>query len=109
MESRGSHRLNTMARLLRGLHLDGMLFAGIIAILAAGMLALYSATGQSTGMLVNQSIRVLAALAAMLLLAQVEPTFMRRVAPWIYLVGLALLATVLVAGETTAISAKSLS
>ena len=91
--------LTMMGFLLRGLHLDGMLFAGIIAIMAIGIAALYSAVGQNGGLVISQLVRTLAALAAMLFMAQVEPAILRRAAPWIYLFGLGLLALVLIAGD----------
>jgi len=87
------------ALVLRGLHVDGALLAGILTILAVGLAALYSAVGQNGAMLMSQGIRVLAALAALVIMAQVEPVFLRRAAPWIYAAGLVLLALVLVTGD----------
>jgi len=91
--------IGTGAIMLRGLHVDGALLAGILTILAVGLAALYSAVGQNTAMLMSQGIRILAALAALLIMAQVEPVFLRRAAPWIYVAGLVLLALVLVTGD----------
>ncbi|MFQ5634070.1 MAG: rod shape-determining protein RodA [Gammaproteobacteria bacterium] len=85
--------------MLRGLHVDGALLTGILAILAVGLAGLYSAVGQNSAMLVNQGLRILAALAAMLIMAQVEPVFLRRASPWIYGAGLVLLILVLVTGD----------
>jgi rod shape determining protein RodA len=96
---RSAPPLTTMARLLRGLHIDGGLFTGLIAILAIGLLAIYSAVGQNGALVISQSIRMLAALAAMLVMAQVEPGFLRRMAPWIFSLGLILLVLVLVTGD----------
>ena len=97
--NRQSRRLSTMALMLRGLHLDGMLFAGIACILAIGLAALYSAVGQNNALVVNQLVRILAAIAVMLFMAQVEPNFLRRASPFIYVFGLFLLALVLVTGD----------
>jgi rod shape determining protein RodA len=96
---RSAPPLTTMARLLRGLHIDGGLFTGLIAILAISLLAIYSAVGQNGALVISQSIRMLAALAAMLVMAQVEPGFLRRMAPWIFSLGLILLVLVLVTGD----------
>jgi rod shape determining protein RodA len=96
---RSAPPLTTMARLLRGLHIDGGLFTGLIAILAISLLAIYSAVGQNGALVIGQSIRMLAALAAMLVMAQVEPGFLRRMAPWIFSLGLILLVLVLVTGD----------
>jgi len=86
-------------RFLFNLHLDGALLIGIFAMLGVGLMVLYSAVGQNMSLLTAQSMRVLAAVAAMLVMAQIEPTLLRRVAPWIYLVGLALLTLVLMGGD----------
>ncbi len=86
-------------RLLYHLHLDGPLLLGIFAILGVGLLALYSAVGQNGAMLTSQGMRILAAIAALLIMAQVEPGLLRRAAPWVYLAGLVLLALVLVGGD----------
>ena len=97
--NRQSRHLSTMALMLRRLHLDGMLFAGIVCILAIGLAALYSAVGQNNALVVNQLLRILAATAVMLFMAQVEPNLLRRAAPFIYVFGLILLALVLVTGD----------
>jgi rod shape determining protein RodA len=88
-----------MARMLRRLHLDGMLFAGIVGIMAIGLAALYSAVGQSNALVINQLVRILAATAVMLFMAQVHPNFLRRASPFIYVFGLVLLSLVLVTGD----------
>ncbi|MGI9343676.1 MAG: rod shape-determining protein RodA [Gammaproteobacteria bacterium] len=87
------------AIVLRGLHVDGPLLTGILAILAVGLAALYSAVGQNTALLISQGVRMLAALAALLIMAQVEPVFLRRASPWIYGAGLVLLVLVLTTGD----------
>jgi rod shape determining protein RodA len=97
--NRQSRRLGTMAIMLRGLHLDGMLVAGIIAILAIGLAALYSAVGQNSALVINQLVRILAAAAVMLFMAQVEPNFLRRASPFVYVFGLILLSLVLITGD----------
>ncbi|MDJ0926828.1 MAG: rod shape-determining protein RodA [Gammaproteobacteria bacterium] len=91
--------LTAMALLLRGLHLDGLLLAGIGAIMVVGLLALYSAVGESGTLVFRQAVRLAAALLAMLMVAQIPPAWYRRAAPWIYLVGLALLVMVLLTGD----------
>jgi rod shape determining protein RodA len=98
-DSRSHADIPVLARLMSGLHLDGMLLAGLAAIMAIGLLAVYSAVGQSTGLLLNQATRITAAVAAMLVLAQIAPAWLRRLAPWIYLAGLALLGMVLLSGD----------
>lgn len=97
--SRQGRRRGTMALMLRGLHLDGMLFAGIVCVLVIGLAALYSAVGQNSALVINQLARILAAAAVMLFMAQVEPGFLRRASPFIYMIGLVLLSLVLVTGD----------
>ena len=97
--NRQSRHLGAMALMLRSLHLDGMLFAGIVGIMAIGLAALYSAVGQSDALVINQLVRILAATAVMLFMAQVHPNFLRRAAPFIYVFGLILLSLVLVTGD----------
>jgi len=96
---RGAADLPIMARIMRGLHLDGVLFTALLTVLAIGVLALYSAVGQSTALVVSQMMRMGAALAALLVMAQVDPAWLRRASPWMYAAGMALLALVLVSGD----------
>jgi len=86
--SRRRKRLGARAVMLRRLHLDGMLFAGITAVMLIGLAALYSAVGQNGTLVVSQLIRMLAAFAGMLFMAQIEPGFLRRTSPWVYAFGL---------------------
>jgi len=85
--------------MLQGLHLDGMLLAGIVAILGIGVAALYSAVGQNGALVISQTLRILAAVGAMLFMAQVPPALLRRAAPWIYGVALVLLGLVMLTGD----------
>jgi len=98
-DDRRSPGIGAGAIMLRGMHFDGPLLAGILAVLVVGLAALYSAVGQNIGLLVSQGIRILAALSALLIMAQVEPVFLRRAAPWIYGVGVILLILVLLTGD----------
>jgi rod shape determining protein RodA len=99
ISDRRNQPLGAMAFVLRSLHLDGVLLAGIICILMTGLAALYSAVGQNTDLLISQLMRICAALAAMLIMAQVSPGWLRRVAPWIFGIGLFLLTLVLLTGD----------
>ncbi len=92
-------RGSVLARFLRWAHLDPPLLAGTLAILAFATLVLYSATGQSLGAMQAHAGKVAVALGAMLVAARVDPTWMRRGAPWLYVVGLGLLGLVLITGD----------
>jgi rod shape determining protein RodA len=92
-------RLSLFGRLLLRLHMDGPLLAGVTAILVFATLVLYSASGQSLPLMVAHAGKVAAALAALFIVAQIDPVWMRRGAPWLYVLGLGLLGLVLVSGD----------
>jgi rod shape determining protein RodA len=79
------------ARMLMALKLDGPLLVGLGLIAAYGLVVLYSASGQSLGTVFRQVGHLGMGTVAMLLLAQVNPNFLRRLSPWLYLVGVLLL------------------
>ena len=85
--------------LLQRLYLDGPLLGGLLMICGLGLVVLYSAVGQNMDLWIQQLIRLLVALAAMLIVAQLPPDLMRRWTPWGYLAGLFLLILVLLRGE----------
>jgi rod shape determining protein RodA len=85
--------------IVRRLNIDGPLLSGILLISIFGLFVLYSASGESDRLLVNQAIRLGVALLAMLLVAQLPPDFLRRWTPWGYLAGLLLLVLVLTKGD----------
>jgi rod shape determining protein RodA len=86
------------ARMLLALKLDGPLLVGLGLIAAYGLVVLYSASGQSLGTIIRQIGHLGMGTAAMLLLAQVNPNFLRRLSPWLYLVGVMLLFVVAAMG-----------
>lgn len=90
----------TTASVLQRLHLDGPLLVGILLLTAFGLIVLYSASGQSSAQTIAQGIRLVVALIAMLILAQITPATYRRWAGGGYALGLALLLVVLIAGVT---------
>ncbi len=79
------------ARMLLALKLDGPLLVGLGLIAAYGLVVLYSASGQSLGMVIRQVGHLGMGTAAMLLLAQVNPNFLRRLSPWLFVLGVFLL------------------
>ncbi len=87
------------AQILRRMHIDGPLLAGLIAIASIGLLVLYSAVGGNVVLLRAQFMRLFVALLVMIIVAQISPAIMRRWTPVGYLAGLLLLFGVLVAGE----------
>jgi len=97
--SRTRRTVTATARLLRALHLDGMLLSGLVAVSVFGLFILYSAAGDNTGLWFNQLARLGIGFAVMIALAQVPDHFYRMLSPAAYALGLLLLAVVAVAGD----------
>ncbi len=91
--------LTLTQRLLRDLHIDGLLLAALLFVMAIGLLALYSAVGQSNPQVISQLTRMSVALGALFAMAQIPPGWLRRSAPAVYGLGLGLLIMVLVSGD----------
>ena len=91
--------LANFSGLLRRLNVDVPLLGGLLLICTFGLFVLYSATGESSRLLINQAVRLGIALVAMLIVAQLPPDFLRRWTPWGYLAGLLLLVLVLTKGD----------
>jgi rod shape determining protein RodA len=98
--SRTRRTLTGAARVLFALKVDGPLVVGLGLIAAFGLVVLYSASGQDTGTVVRTVLRLTLGTVAMLLLARVNPNFLRRMTPWLYVTGILLLLVVAVAGHT---------
>ncbi|GAB4290461.1 MAG: rod shape-determining protein RodA [Methylophaga sp.] len=86
-------------RLFQLLHIDAMLLSGLLLLLGVGLMMLYSAGGQDTGLILRQLVRLGVALGAMLVVAQIHPDRMRDSAYWLYIFGLILLVAVLLFGH----------
>ncbi len=97
--SRTRRTVTATARLLRALHLDGMLLSGLVAVSCFGMFVLYSAVGDNTALWFSQLARLGIGFAALIVLAQVPDHFLRMLAPAAYALGLVLLLLVVVAGD----------
>ncbi len=89
--SRTRRTLTGAARILFELKLDGPLIIGLALVAVYGLIILYSASGQSLVVIYRTLGRLALGTAAMLLLAQVNPNFLRRTSPWLYAVGVFLL------------------
>ena len=99
LEPRSRVEQGLLARVLRFLHLDGWLLVGIGGVLVVSLLALYSAEGQKLPELLDQVVRMLIAFGALLFMAQISPSWLRRGSPLIYGLGLVLLILVLATGD----------
>jgi len=98
-ESRTRRTLTGAARVLFELNVDGPLVVGLALISAYGLIVLYSASGQNMDTIVRTVIRLFLGTIAMLVLARVNPNFLRRTTPWLYLVGVFLLIVVAAFGH----------
>lgn len=92
--------LKRRASLLQRLHIDGILLLLLVTLACAGLFILYSASGKNWELLYKQASSFAIGLAAMLVIAQIEPRFMARWVPLAYLGGLLLLVWVELFGYT---------
>ncbi len=83
----------------RGLHIDWPLLAGLLTMATIGLFVLYSAGGQEMDIIYRQLIRLGVAFGGMLVIAQIAPHHLERWAPWLFGVGLIMLACVLLFGH----------
>lgn len=81
------------------IHIDIMLLTFILMLCSAGLIILYSASGQSTRTIEFQMMRMLFSLSIMFMIAQIPPPTLQRAAPWLYAIGLIMLMIVLVIGH----------
>ncbi len=90
--------LSASARLLRRLHLDGPLLALLGAVMVYSLFVGYSASGESVARWVDQLQRFGIAIAVLVFFAQLPPAWLRRIAPFIYFVGILMLIAVTTIG-----------
>ena len=82
------------------LHIDFPLLLAFLAIFTISLTAIYSASNSNIDAVVNQAIKILISISAMVVVAQFSPLSYGRVGPWFYFVCLFLLVLVLLVGET---------
>jgi len=97
--SRTRRTLTGAARVLLELRIDGPLVVGLSLIAAYGLVVLYSASGQSLPTVLRTVARLVLGAIAMLLLARVNPNFLRRSTPWLYVAGCLMLLVVAAIGH----------
>jgi len=95
----GESPTKSFAGLVRRLNIDGPLLIGLLLICTFGLFVLYSASGESSFLIINQAVRLGVAIVAMFVVAQLPPDFLRRWTPWAYVAGLVLLVLVLTKGD----------
>src|SRR5580658_2339827 len=96
--ARTRRTLFSSAKLLSVLNLDGPLLVGLSLLALYGLAILYSASGQSIDTVIRTVVRIALGVAAMLALTHASPNFLRRISPWLYVIGVLLLLVVEVTG-----------
>ncbi|OTG87150.1 rod shape-determining protein RodA [Acinetobacter sp. ANC 4558] len=81
------------------LHLDPWLLCFLILNSILGLMVVYSATAEDSGMLIRQSISFGVGFIALFICAQIPPKVYQSLAPYLYLIATLLLLLVLVIGE----------
>lgn len=81
------------------LHIDLPLLMLLVLICGLGLVVLYSATGQSIEQVQRQALRLAVAAVFMLAIAQLSPAVLRQWSAPLFLLGVALLLSVLLFGE----------
>lgn len=100
MSSTTAHdRPTTLSQWLAHWRIDVQLFVALVCCALLGLFVLYSASGRSDSVVIDQAVRVSIGLAGMVALAQVPPHWYRAAAPWFYAVGVVLLIATLLLGD----------
>jgi rod shape determining protein RodA len=78
---------------------DVPLLCGLLALMAVGLVTLYSASDLDRGTVIAQALRFVLGLFLMLVIARVPPLTLRNWTPWLYVGSVALLVAVALLGE----------
>lgn len=96
---RSSNDETGVRKLFDVLHLDPVLLCLLLGVCTIGLTVLYSASGHSIPMVVNQAERLLIGLVVMTAAAQAPPEIYRSAAPWFYGFALVLCGLTLILGD----------
>ncbi|ROO27152.1 cell wall shape-determining protein [Salinisphaera orenii MK-B5] len=91
---------STLSEWLVYWRIDLQLLVALLCGGAVGLFVLYSASGQSTTLVLNQAIRFGIGILGMLIIAQIPPDWFRVGAPWLFALGVVLLTLVILIGDT---------
>lgn len=89
----------TPKTLLAKIHLDGWLLLGLLALLTLSVITIYSASGGDMHVAQQHSLRILFSFGLLLLFAQIPPSKLFIITPWLFLLGLAMLIAVILFGD----------
>lgn len=84
---------------LQHIHLDGTLLFGLLTACCIGAVVLYSASGSDLDVVERQALRLTLAFCAMTVIAQIPPRYFLVWTPWLFSIGVTLLAAVLAFGD----------
>ena len=84
---------------LHVVHVDSLLFLLLLLLSIAGLFILYSASGQSVKAVIYQGTRLLFSFGMLFIIAQIPPSSLQRLSPWLYFIGITALAIVLIIGH----------
>lgn len=84
---------------LQQFHLDPQLLAGLFILAGLSLVILYSSGGQDMSLVIRQITRFSLGFIVMAIIAQIPPQQFKLWSPWLYILGLILLAAVLIAGD----------
>jgi rod shape determining protein RodA len=97
-DSTARRTLGTAARVLFALKLDGPLLVGLSLVCLYGLVVLYSASGENLATVMRGAVRIGIGAVAMVALAQVRPSQLRKAALPLWIAGVVLLVVVDVMG-----------
>ncbi len=80
------------------LHIDGVLFFGILLLLSVGVFVVFSASGQDWNLLQRHLFRIAISLVVLFVVAQIPTDVLRRWSPYLFVIGVGSLILVLSLG-----------
>ncbi len=81
------------------LHLDPWILLGVLLLIATGTLIIYTASAGNEALATKHLIRAGIAFIIMIAFAQIPPTYLKIIAPWLFILGIIMLISVLVFGD----------
>ncbi|MES1933833.1 rod shape-determining protein RodA [Salinisphaera shabanensis T35B1] len=100
MSANATNAPSTLSEWLVYWRIDLQLLVALACCAGLGLFVLYSASGQSSTVVINQAIRLGIGLLGMLVVAQIPPEWFRVAAPWVFGFGVFLLVLVVLLGDT---------
>lgn len=100
-----SQELNPKRRiaylLWKALRIDPLLLVFIFLLAMTGLLILFSASNQNTGVMLKQTIWLFLGFTVLFIFTYISPVVYQQLAPWIFVIGLLLLTFVLIFGNVS--------